>query len=236
MQNNNYLQNFLKKHDADRYLISLFVKGDRRIALWALFVFHMELAKTRYLVTETTLGLIRFQWWRDALEEIYNSKNTRTHPVLDQLEIAIRNYGLPKALFENLIYAYEGDLEHEDHGFDLVYIEQMADLTGTPLMKLALQITGGELPLEHVQNTAIYYEIMIKIRVAVLSGEYKNQLLPNFEKYRETKIEKNKILCASQTLAQLYHQQISYALERNKPERLNMPPPFKELRLWLACR
>ena len=52
------LQNLVQRHDPDRYLLSLFAPARHRAALWALYAFNHEIAKTREVVTETTMGLI----------------------------------------------------------------------------------------------------------------------------------------------------------------------------------
>ncbi len=133
--------------DPDRFLLSLFAPPDAREALWALFAFHLEIAKTRDVVTDTRLGLIRLQWWRDAVDRIYASGGPvaggTDHPVLTPLCLAIGQYGLSQADFTAMLYAREFDLEDvlpaQTAGF-LTYI----DATQTPLLRLAFRICGGD--------------------------------------------------------------------------------------------
>ena len=106
-----YCGNIVRQQDSDRYLLSLFAPAKHRHALWALFAFNCEIAKTREVVSETTIGLIRLQWWRDAIAEIYEGKPVRQHEVVQPLAQAIKNYHLPRDLFDTLIYAREFDLE-----------------------------------------------------------------------------------------------------------------------------
>src|SRR5947208_3175404 len=71
----------VRRYDRDRFLLGLTVPAKRRAALWALFAFNHEIAKTREVVSEPTLGLIRLQWWRDALDQLYQG-NILQHEVL----------------------------------------------------------------------------------------------------------------------------------------------------------
>src|ERR1700759_2884419 len=60
----------LRQHDRDRSQTALFAPAERRDALFALYAFNYEVARIRESVREPMLGLIRLQWWRDALAGI----------------------------------------------------------------------------------------------------------------------------------------------------------------------
>lgn len=238
-----YLQEELRKHDPDRYLISLFAPKDRQAALWALFLFNLEVAKTRFLVTDTTLGLIRLQWWRDELDKLYAGQDAPAHPVLQGLEPAIRDYGLPKALFDNLIYAREFDLEGMQPT-GVQGLENYADLTTTPLTKLALQIAGDDPALPEVQTVSIRYALVQLFRAMPIYEAHGFDVVGGKENIQnmldmfETPIGKipSKVLKAHDALALIYLKQLrKLALDPYKPQ-MNIPPAFKELRVWLATR
>lgn len=131
----------VRKHDPDRFLLSLFMARQSE-AIWALYAFNHEIARTRELVTETRLGLIRLQWWRDALAAVYDGKPVLKHQVLEPLAEAIAAHRLPREHFDSLLYAREFDLEDRPPA-TLEGMVNYADFTSTPLVKLALQI-GGE--------------------------------------------------------------------------------------------
>jgi NADH dehydrogenase [ubiquinone] 1 alpha subcomplex assembly factor 6 len=65
-----YCAQQLRRLDPDRYLTALFAPDRRREGLFALYAFNLEVARAREAVREPMMGLIRLQWWRDALEEI----------------------------------------------------------------------------------------------------------------------------------------------------------------------
>lgn len=60
----------LRSHDRDRFQTALFASPPARDALIALYAFDCELARIRHVVSQPMAGLIRLQWWRDALEGI----------------------------------------------------------------------------------------------------------------------------------------------------------------------
>jgi len=125
----------VRRQDPDRFLLSMFAKPEARPALWALYAFNHEIARTREVVTETQLGLIRLQWWRDALEKGGGAGN----PVLGELNAALSQHGIPPAVPVSLIYAREFDLEDRQPA-SLQGLVNYADFTSTPLLLMSLQM------------------------------------------------------------------------------------------------
>lgn len=138
-----YCGEIVREYDADRFLVTMLMPAEKREALWALFAFNYEIAKTREVVSDTTLGLIRLQWWRDSLTVIYDGSLVSSHEILAPLTAAIKQYDLPHELFETLLYAREFDLE-DVVPETLEGLEKYADVTTTPLNKLALLIMGDK--------------------------------------------------------------------------------------------
>jgi len=120
----------LKAHDHSRFLSVLFAPADRRPGLAALYAFNLEIAKTRGVVREPMMGQIRLQWWRDAIEEIFEGKEVRKHQVVQPLAEAIARYSLPRERFERMIDAREADLEPHPPGTLEAFIAYVADTAG----------------------------------------------------------------------------------------------------------
>jgi phytoene synthase len=137
-----YCARQVRRHDPERYLACLFAPAARREALFALYGFNLEVARTAEVVSEALLGRIRLQWWRDSLEGIYAGQ-TRAHQVVEPLAAAIRDHGLSRAPFENLIDAREGDLEREPPA-SLDALEAYAEATSGGLQVLALEVLALE--------------------------------------------------------------------------------------------
>lgn len=154
-----YLADALKKVDPDLYLLSLFAPAERREALWALFLFKYEIAKTRSAVSDTTLGLIRLQWWRDEIGKIYAGGDGGQNPILSTIAPVIREKGLPREHFETLIYAHEFDLEDVAPA-NLEGLRHYADFTTTPMLVLALLIAGENAEGGDVKEIAIAYGLL----------------------------------------------------------------------------
>ena len=71
----------VRRVDEDRWISSRFAPAKERRALIALYALAYELVRVRDAVSEETLGLIRFQWWREAIQEIAEGKPPRGHDV-----------------------------------------------------------------------------------------------------------------------------------------------------------
>lgn len=154
-----YCGNVVRQQDPDRFLLSLLAPRRARPALWALIAFNYEIAKTREVVSETTTGLIRLTWWREAVAEIYQGAPVRQHEGVKALAEAIRAYDLPQKKFETLIYAREFDVEDRAPA-TLEGLFHYADYTTTPLTELLLKVLG--------QGDAAAREISIRYAVAGL--------------------------------------------------------------------
>jgi len=135
----------LQRHDNDRFLCTLFAPVERREALFALYAFNLEIAKTREVVSEPLLGQIRLQWWRDAIAGIYGGTPPPAHAVLEPLAAAIARHGLSRVYFDRLIDSREADLTDEPPA-SLEALVAYAETTAVPLMALGLEILGAASP------------------------------------------------------------------------------------------
>jgi len=62
-----HCETLVREADKDRFLSALFAPAARRDALFALYAFHVEIARIPQLAREPFAAAIRLQWWRDAL-------------------------------------------------------------------------------------------------------------------------------------------------------------------------
>lgn len=131
----------VRRFDRDRYLTALFAPLPARDDLLALYAFNLEVARAREMVREPMMGLVRLQWWRDAVAEIY-AGNERRHQVVQPLATAIRRHGLAREPFDRLIDARESDMS-EAPPADLSALVAYADATSAGLGLLAAQSLGS---------------------------------------------------------------------------------------------
>src|SRR5579885_395553 len=131
----------VREHDRDRFLTALFAPAPRREALFALYGFNYEVAKTRELVREAILGRMRLQWWRESIAALYEGGAVRHHEVVAPLATAVAAHGLSRAHFDRIIDAREADLADAPPA-DLSALEAYAEGTSGSLVLLALEILG----------------------------------------------------------------------------------------------
>jgi len=139
-----YCLDQVRRFDRDRYLTALFATPSARADLMALYAFNLEVAKTREMVREPMMGLMRLQWWRDCIAEIYGG-NERRHQVAQPLAAAVRRCALSRQHFDRLIDAREQDMSPEPP-VDLPALVAYADATAGNLGLLAVEILSGTRP------------------------------------------------------------------------------------------
>lgn len=255
----------VKEHDYDRFLISLMVKNPADMqALWTLFAFNHEIAKTREVVSETRLGLIRLQWWRDEIGKIYGGEISGQHEVLTPLSAIIRQYDLPQELFDSLIYAREFDLE-DVLPTSIDGLIHYADFTTTPLMRLALMICGDHPDIEPVSVVAVNYALAGLLRAVPVHARQRRCYLPE-DLLQENEVYTNqlydgkqqaglaavmaavaehittavktesRVLATAQSLAEMNGRHLARIDYDIHHRRMSVEPAFKALRLyWRMC-
>lgn len=167
-----YCGRFVKENDPDRFFLSLL--ADRPADIWPLLALNCEIAKTREVVTDTTIGLIRLQWWRDALDKIYDEGTILQHEIVMDLARIIKVYDLPRELLENLIYAREFDLEGVLPA-TLEGLVNYADYTHTPLLALILKVQSSS---EDARSLAVAYTLAGLLRAVLYHARQHRCYLP----------------------------------------------------------
>ncbi len=80
----------------------LFVPESIRETFFSLYALNGELARIPAMVSEEMIGHIRYAWWDEALEALYDKGEARGHPLLE----ALKENAVPKALAVRLMNAY----------------------------------------------------------------------------------------------------------------------------------
>ncbi|MBP2316017.1 phytoene/squalene synthase family protein [Azospirillum soli] len=170
----------VRKYDNDRFLTSLFAPAERREALFALYAFNLEIAKTREVVTEPVLGQMRLQFWRDGVEAVYEGGPVPKHAVMEPLAAAAKEHGLSRAHFDRLIDAREADLDDSPPA-NLECLVNYAEVTGAPLIHLALEVLGvrDEAAQRAGRHVGIAYALTGILRAVPFHARHHRQLLPD---------------------------------------------------------
>lgn len=252
-----YTGTLAQQHDPDRFFLTLLQPAAVRSALWALLAFNYEVAKTREVVSDPTLGLMRLQWWREALENIYADHPPPAHEVLAPLAAAIHAHELPFALFDRLITGREFDLEKVTPD-SIEELKLYIAGTVTPLTLLMLKVCGqpddGAAQISQAYGMA---GIMRAIPYQAQQGHCfvppplatLDQLFRDADKSREALVTlhndaaqalvdagifKARLLKHMGNAVSLYLRAMDKLDYDVRDQRFGAPPPFFHLRMWLA--
>lgn len=158
-----YHAKIVKENDPDRFLMAMLLPEEKREDIWALFAFNYEIAKTREVVSDTTIGLIRLQWWRDGLKAYYEEGSVSKHETLSALIRIAQQYGVSQDDYEALIFGREFDLEDvlpaSWNGFC-----KYAEFTNLPLNKMVLKVLGDNDSEESMSQVSILYGVVGLLR------------------------------------------------------------------------
>jgi len=133
----------LKKVDPDRYRAALFAQSDQRERLNLLYAFHYELAKVPELVSEPMIGAIRYQWWRDAVDEIYSGNQVRAHEISTPLSEMLGEAEIPRFWVDRLIDGRARDIDPRPFE-TMEEARQYCRQTSGVLLQIAVKLMGGE--------------------------------------------------------------------------------------------
>lgn len=126
----------VREADIDRWLASRFVADPRaRADLIALHAFEAELMAIPSRVTQPLLAEMRFTWWAEQMEGVFNGVARKGHPVLEALTDLAARHDLPRAAFDALIEAHIGRVHGDPHDLDAFYVGPM---------QIAVRILAGE--------------------------------------------------------------------------------------------
>lgn len=169
----------LRRVDRDRFLCAIAAPADLRVDLATLYAFNAELAGIADKVSEPMLGLIRLQWWRDALDEVAAGKGRRHHLVQELAELVARR-SLRVDLLRSLIDVRERDVEAWQPN-DLAELEEYAGSTAGVLSELALEICLADAPLSWragVRRAGTAYGLTGIVRATPYLAHHRRILLP----------------------------------------------------------
>jgi phytoene synthase len=132
----------LKRADPDRYRAALMSAKQGREDLLILYAFHYELSKVPDVTSEPMLGQIRYEWWREAIDEIYAGKAFRRHEISTPLSEMLRRTEVPRFWIERLIDGRARDLDPQPFA-DMEDAKSYVRETSGQLTQIAVKVLGG---------------------------------------------------------------------------------------------
>jgi phytoene synthase len=86
---------------ASRFIIDVVARSD----VVAILAFDHELSRAGVVASNSLIAEIRLTWWREALDEIFDGRPVRRHPVTEALDGVVKRRGLDQCSLESLIDA-----------------------------------------------------------------------------------------------------------------------------------
>lgn len=175
-----HIRESVAREDRDRYLTALFAPEPARDDLLVLYAFNNEVAKIRESVTESMLGAIKLQWWRDIISGIYD-KGAFPHgnPLIEQLAGVIARRHLSRAHFDALLEARARDME-ENPPADVTDLEVYAEGSSARLTMLALEVLDArdEVSMAAGRHVGIAWALTGMLRAVLFHARVNRLLLP----------------------------------------------------------
>uniref|UniRef100_A0A3Q2XUX2 NADH dehydrogenase (ubiquinone) complex I, assembly factor 6 n=1 Tax=Hippocampus comes TaxID=109280 RepID=A0A3Q2XUX2_HIPCM len=138
--NERFCLELVRSRDYEGFVCSLLLPEAARRSALALRAFNVELAQVKDSVSQKSLGLMRMQFWKTAIEEIYRDKPPN-QPVSVELWRAVKKHNLTKRWLTRIITEREKDLD--DRGYrNLQELESYAENTQSSLLFLLLESLG----------------------------------------------------------------------------------------------
>jgi phytoene synthase len=136
-----FCADLVRSHDFARYASTLFVDGEPRRALLALYAFNVEILRVRVHITQPLPGEVRLQWWTDMLTG-EGRGGIEGNPVASELMLAVNHFHLPIEPLTRLIDEHQFDL-YNDPMPTLAALEGYATETSSALFALAARIAAA---------------------------------------------------------------------------------------------
>lgn len=168
----------VKRTDYEHYLSNLFLPEKLRSHAFAIRAFNSEIAGVRDSVSDKTIGLMRFNFWRSTIDKLYEGEVPQ-HPVAIELYKTIKQHDVPKKLFYRLIEAREhfiSDVPFES----LQQAEEYGDLAFGSVYLILLNILQNQSGhLKHaVQSLGKLEGVLTLLRAAPYHLRQRRVLLP----------------------------------------------------------
>lgn len=173
-----YLLDEARRHDPDRALCALFAPAERRPGVLALLLLNHELARIPDVVTQPVAGMIRYQWWREAIAEAAAGR-PRAHPVVQGLAPLLQGGAVAVADLEGMIDARAQELEGLAPD-DRAALEAYAAATSGALQRATLRTLGGTEPPwpTAARDVGTAYALVGLARAVGWQAERQRRLLP----------------------------------------------------------
>ncbi|EFI27201.1 hypothetical protein CC1G_15026 [Coprinopsis cinerea okayama7 len=133
-----YCKDLVRKHDYESFLTSPFYPKAKQDAYFAIKAFAVELATVQENVSNSMIGQMRMQFWKDAIKDIGTGKSPK-HPIALALLRASETANLPAYHFKRIIDARTAELETPSH-LTIETLTSHAESTSSTVLYLLLSL------------------------------------------------------------------------------------------------
>ena len=127
--------------DPDLYVACLFVPARHRSHVGALMAFELEVERIAMQVNEPMVAQIRYAWWREQIDAIFEGRAVAA-PVVRGLREAVLAHELPRAPLDAIIDAHSLDCDPTPFA-DMAAFEAYCRDTHASLMRLVVRVLGA---------------------------------------------------------------------------------------------
>ncbi|KAJ7985496.1 hypothetical protein DPEC_G00352630 [Dallia pectoralis] len=138
--NEKYCLDIVRSRDYDGFVSSLLMPEEARRSSLAVRAFNVELAQVKDSVSQKAIGLMRMQFWKTVVEDIYRDEPS-LQPVSAELWRAVRKNYLTKRWLLRIVSEREKDMEDRAYR-NLQELEAYSENTQSSLLYLLLESLG----------------------------------------------------------------------------------------------
>lgn len=137
-----YCMDLVRNHDYENYLCTLMYPSSIAPTAFTIHAFNVETAQIGDLqyTSDIKTGLMRMQFWIDAIDKIYQGSPPHT-PTAQALSESIRRHKLTKSLFLRILESRFSQLR-DDHYRSIHDIEDYGENTKSAVLYLLLELIG----------------------------------------------------------------------------------------------
>ena len=144
----------VERADPLRFRCAMAAPASAQEKLLPLFAFNIEISRAPWVTQEPMIAEMRLQWWRDAVEEIGQGGDVRSHEITQPLCDLVRENGLEAALLDQMTTARRWDI-YKDAFEDQRHFDDYINQSSGHLMWLSARALGAPEDLQQkVRNYA----------------------------------------------------------------------------------
>lgn len=149
--------------DPDRFNPTLLGTENAQKILFPLYALNVEVSRAPWVTQEPMIAEIRLQWWRDALEEIREGKQVRSHEITEPLAAILDPEGAMS--LDKLVQARSWDI-YSDPFKDRAEFDAYIDATYGNLVWTAARLIAPQANEAVIRNFAYASGVAAMIRAA----------------------------------------------------------------------